>query len=64
VLENTVLRRISGPKSKKVADWRKLHNDKLYNLYASPNIIMVIKSRRMRWERHVSCTGDDFDWKT
>jgi hypothetical protein len=34
-------------------DWRKLHNEELHNLYSSPNIIMMIKSRRMRWAGHV-----------
>jgi hypothetical protein len=50
VSENRVLRRIFGPKSDEVTgDWRKLHNQKLHNLYSSPNIIRMIKSRRMRW---------------
>jgi hypothetical protein len=35
--------------------WRNLHNKELHNLFVSPNIISVIKSRRMRWERHVAC---------
>jgi hypothetical protein len=47
--ENRVLRRISGPKRDKVmGDWRKLHNEELHNLYSSPNIIRMIKTRRMR----------------
>jgi hypothetical protein len=37
---------------------RKLHNEELWDLYCSPNIIRVIKSRRMRWAGHVACTGD------
>ena len=54
-LENRVLRRIFGPKRDKVTgEWRKLHNEGLYDLYSSPNIIRVIKSRRMRWAGHVA----------
>jgi hypothetical protein len=59
VLENGVLRRICEPKRDGVAgDWRRLHNEELYNLYASPNIIRVIKSRRMRWAGHVTHMGE------
>jgi hypothetical protein len=48
--ENMVFRRIFGPKMEEVAvDWRKLHNEKLHNLYASPNIIKVIILKSMRW---------------
>jgi hypothetical protein len=54
VFENSVLRRIFGPKSDELmGDWRKLHNEELHNLYSSPNIIRTMKSRRMRWARHV-----------
>jgi hypothetical protein len=46
VFENRVLRRIFGPKREEDGSWRKLHNDELHNLYSSPNIVRVIKSRR------------------
>jgi hypothetical protein len=49
VFENRVLRRIFGPKREEDGSWRKLHNDELYSLYSSPNIVRVIKSRRMKW---------------
>ena len=50
VFENRVLRRIFGPKRDEVTEeWRKLHNEKLSDMYCSPNIVRVIKSRRMRW---------------
>jgi hypothetical protein len=39
-------------------DWRKLHNEELHNLYASPNIIRMIKSRRMKWAGHVARMGE------
>jgi hypothetical protein len=55
VFENRVLRRIFGPKRDHVTgDWRKLHNEELRNLYSSPKIIRMIKSRRMRWAGHVA----------
>jgi hypothetical protein len=38
--------------------WRKLHNEELHNLYSSPNIIRMIKSKRMRWSGHVACIGE------
>jgi hypothetical protein len=50
-----VLRRIFEPKRDGVTGgWRKLHKDELHNLYSSPNIIRIIKSRRMRWAGHVA----------
>jgi hypothetical protein len=59
MLENRVLRRIFGPKGEEmVGGWRRLHNEELRNLYASQNIIRVIKSRNVRWAGHVACRGD------
>jgi hypothetical protein len=58
VFENRVLRRIFRPKRDEVTgDWRKLHNDEFHNLYSSPNIIIMIKSRRMRWTGNVARMG-------
>jgi hypothetical protein len=58
VFENTVLRWIFGPKSEEDGSWRKVHNDELHSLYSSPNIVRVIKSRRMRWAGHVARIGE------
>jgi hypothetical protein len=59
VFEKRVLRRIFGPKRDEVTGgWRKLHNEDLHNLYSSPSIIRMIKSRRMRREGHVARTGE------
>jgi len=53
VFENRVLREIFGPKREEVTrKWGRLHNEELNNLYSSSILIRVIKSRRMRWERH------------
>jgi hypothetical protein len=53
VFETGVLRRIFGPKGEEDGLWRKLHNDELNSLYSSPNIVRMIKSRRLRWAGHV-----------
>jgi hypothetical protein len=52
------MRRIFEPKRDEDRSWRKLRNDELHNLYSSPNIVRVIKSRRMRWAGHVARMGD------
>jgi hypothetical protein len=60
VFENRVLRRIFGPKRDDVTvGWSKLHNEELHNLYSSPSIIRMIKSRSMRWAGYVARIGDE-----
>jgi hypothetical protein len=55
VFENRVLRRIFGVKRDDVTgEWRKLHNEELHDLYPSPSIIKIMKSRTMRWAGHVA----------
>jgi len=55
VFQNRVLRRVFGPKRHEVTvEWRKLHNEELRDLYSLPNIVRVVKSRRMRWAGHVA----------
>ena len=58
VFENRVLRRIFGPKRDEITgEWRRLHNEELCALYFLPNVIRVIKSRRMRWAGHATRMG-------
>ena len=58
MFENRVLRRVFGPKRGEVTgEWRKLHNEELSDLYSLPNIVLVVKSRRMRWTGHVARRG-------
>jgi hypothetical protein len=58
VFENRVLRRIFEAKREEDGSWRKMHNDELHSLYSSPNIVRVIKSRRMRRAGHVTRMGE------
>ena len=60
VFENMVLRRIFGPRRDEVtAEWRRLHNEEINDLYSSPSIVRVIKSRRMRWAGNVARMGEE-----
>ena len=59
MFENSVLRSVFGPKRDEVTgEWRKLHNEELRDLYSLPNIMRVVKSRRMRWVVHVARIGE------
>ena len=59
MFENRVLRRVFGPERDEVTgEWRKLYNEELSDLYSLPNIVRVVKSRRMRWAGHVARVGE------
>jgi hypothetical protein len=59
VFENRVLRKIFGHKREEDGSWRKLHDDELRSLYFSPNIVRLIKAKRMRWAGYVALMGED-----
>ena len=54
LFENRILRRIFGPKKDVNGEWRRIHNGELHSLYRPPNIVRMIKSRRLRWAGHVA----------
>jgi hypothetical protein len=61
MFENRVLRRKYGDERDEITGaWRKLHNEELHKLYSSSNIIIIMKSRRIRWTRHVARMGAEF----
>ena len=60
MFENRALRKVFGPNRDEVkGEWRKLHSEELNDLYSLPNIVRVVKSRRMRWAGHVARMGED-----
>jgi len=60
VFEKRVLRKIFGPRRDEVTgEWKRLHNEEINDLYSSPNMVRVIKSRRMRWAGHVARMGQE-----
>jgi len=60
IISRLLLRRIFGPKRDEVTgEWRRLHNEELNDLYTSPNIVRVIKSRTTRWAGHVARMGEE-----
>jgi hypothetical protein len=60
VFENREMRRVVGAKRDEVTgEWRKLYNEELNDLYSLPNIVWVVKSRRMRWAGHVARMGEE-----
>jgi len=62
VFNNRVLRRVFGPKRNEITgEWRKSHNEELSDLYSLPNIVLVVKSTRMRWAGHVARMGEGRD---
>ena len=63
VFENRIMRRIFGRKRDKDGEWRRLHNEELHSFYRSPNIVRVIKSRRLRWAGHLTRMEEDIAFK-